>query len=156
MTITFSRNKSEKNKFAKDLLQLYQITGTLREGSSVTDPVIMVYGLDQTVVVGGASYNLLSNINYAYIPAFGRKYFVTDIKTDANGLFIVSMHVDVLSTYHDDIAQQTAVIKRQENQWNLYLDDGTLKTYQNPIVEIKTFGSGFNTQSYVFAVAGSN
>lgn len=156
MTISFSYNKSEKNRFAKELVLLKYCQGSLREGASFIDPVVMVEGLDGETTVEGITYNILSSINYAYIPSFGRKYFITDIKTDANGLFIVSMHVDVLSTYHDQIAQQTAVIRRQENKWNLYLDDGIFKTYQDAIVEVKTFPSGFTTQSYVMAVAGSN
>lgn len=155
MHLTFSYNKSEKNKFAKTLVQLLALTGTLREGTSLIDPVIMVEGLDTTVTVSGTSYDVLKYVNYAYIQEFGRKYFITDIKTSANGLFIVSMHCDVLSTYHDEINAKSAIIRRQENAWNLYLDDGIFKTYANPTIITKAFPSGFTTQNFVLAVAGS-
>ena len=48
-----------------------------------------------------------------------------------------------------------AIVKRQENRWNLYLDDGSFKVYQNPMVLTKAFPQGFTTQEFVLAVAGS-
>ena len=60
----------------------------------------------------------------------------------------------MLSTYADGVKEQEAVIHRQENNWNLYLDDGLFKTYQNPRIGVTAFPSGFTVQNFVLAVAG--
>ncbi len=80
---------------------------------------------------------------------------MTDIKSVNNNLWEITARVDVLSTYAIQIRAQTAVIKRQENSWNLYLDDPQFKVYQNPNIVVKNFPNGFSTQNFVLAVAGS-
>ena len=64
------------------------------------------------------------------------------------------MHVDVLKTYASGIRSNTAVISRQENQYNLYLQDGVFKTYANPHYEIRKFPSGFSGYHFILSVAG--
>lgn len=143
--IVLMRNNSEKNRLTKDTETIMTVSGFLREGTSIIDPVIKIE-CDISDVVG---------CNYLSIPIFGRKYFVNDIRSIRNRLFEFSCHVDVLSTYADAIRENTGIIKRQENEWNLYLNDGTFKVYQNPIVLTRAFPSGFTTQEFVLAVAGS-
>lgn len=58
-------------------------------------------------------------------------------------------------SFADGIRNNTAIIKRQQEQWNLYLNDGSLKCYQDPIILTKAFPSGFTTQEFVLAVAGA-
>lgn len=143
--IVLMRNNSEKNRLTKDTETIMTVSGFLREGTSIIDPVIKIE-CDISDVVG---------CNYLSIPIFGRKYFVNDIRSIRNRLFEFSCHVDVLSTYADAIRENTGIIKRQENEWNLYLNDGTFKVYQNPNVLTRAFPSGFTTQEFVLAVAGS-
>ena len=146
MKIVLQYNKSEKNKLTKTVTQLAEVTGTLKNATSVIDPVFIVRNMT------------LANIkqcNYATITSFGRSYFVTGITSVREGLWEISCHVDVLSTYADQIRALPAVIKRQEYKYNLYLDDGVFKTYQNPNIITKAFPSGFDTQSFVLAIAGS-
>ena len=61
----------------------------------------------------------------------------------------------MLSTYADSIIELSGIIKRQENNWNLYLNDGSFKIYQNPIVQVKSFPNGFTEQEFVLSIAGS-
>ena len=143
--IVLMRSNSEKNRLTKDTETIMTVSGFLREGTSIIDPVIKIE-CDMSDVVG---------CNYLSIPIFGRKYFVNDIRSIRNRLFEFSCHVDVLSTYADSIRENTGIIKRQENEWNLYLNDGTFKVYQNPNVLTRAFPSGFTTQEFVLAVAGS-
>ena len=77
-----------------------------------------------------------------------------NIRSIRNGLVEFSCHVDVLSSFATDIRNNIGVVKRQENKWNLYLNDGSFKVYQNPNVLTKAFPSGFTTQELVLAVAG--
>lgn len=143
--ITLQINASEKNKLTKDITDLATLSGTLKNGTSIIDPVITFEG-DLTSFV---------NCNYMSIPTFGRSYFVNDIRSIRNNIYEISAHVDVLSSFATQIRGNTAIVRRQENQWNLYLNDGVFKTYQNPEIITKAFPSGFTKQEFVLAVAGS-
>ena len=121
------------------------LTGELKEGTSIINPTILVENLPSTL----ASYN------YMEIPSFNRCYFINDMVSTRNSLVEISCHVDVLSSFASQIRGNEAIIKRQENNWNLYLNDGVFKVYQNSVVLTKPFPSGFNTQELVLAVAGS-
>ena len=144
MRIELYTNNSEVEKLVKDLTTLQTLEGTLRESTSILNPTIKIEGLTN-----------IEKINYMYIPEFGRYYFVNDIRSIRNNLFEVSAHVDVLMTYAEEIKQQIAVIRRQENVWNTYLDDGTFKAYQNPVIVTKLFPNGFNDNSFVLALSGT-
>lgn len=143
--VVLQKNSSENNKVTKSLTTLVTYSGTLKDKTSIIDPVIIVEG-DLTSFV---------KANYMTISTFGRSYFITDIQSVGNNLFEVSGHVDVISTYATEIKRNSAIVKRQKGAYNLYLNDGSLKVYQDPKVVIKTFGSGFNTMEFVMAVAGS-
>ena len=143
--IVLQRNNSEMNRVSKSVDNLFTVSGVLKEDTSIIDPVIKIE-CDLSAVTG---------CNYLSIPAFGRSYFVNNIRSIRNGLVEFSCHVDTLSSFASEIRGNTAIIKRQENAWNLYLNDGSFKVYQNPNVLTKAFPSGFTTQEFVLAVAGS-
>lgn len=143
--IVLQRNNSEMNKLSKSVKDIFTVSGELKEETSIIDPVIKIE-CDLAVVTG---------CNYLSIPAFGRSYFITNIRSIRNGLVEFSCHVDVLSSFATAIRGNTAIVKRQENNWNLYLNDGSFKVYQNPNVLTKAFPSGFTAQEFVLAVAGS-
>lgn len=145
MNIILQTNDSPKNAIIKDVTDIVTVSGLLKEQTSIIDPVFILSG------VTGA---MLADINYITVPALHRSYFVTGVESVRNNLWEISAHVDVLSTYADAILEQSAVIHRQENDWNLYLDDGIFKTYQNPHIVTKLFPSGFTTQNFILAVAG--
>ena len=148
MNIVLMVNKSEPEKVTKELTTLATITGSLKEGTSVTNPTILIQGTPVTV-------QQIVTSNYLRIPDFGRYYFIRDISSVRTNLWEISCHVDVLQTYATQIKAQTAIIQRQMQKWNLYLNDGSFKVYQNPIVLTKPFPSGFNTMEFVLAVAGA-
>lgn len=143
--ISFYVNNSEKNKVDKSLTHIATLSGVLKETTSIIDPVIVIEG----------DLSSFTNCNYMIISTFGRSYFVNNIRSVSNGLIEISAHVDVISTYKDSIRNNRAIIKRQQNSWNLYLNDGSLKVYQNPDIIVRAFPSGFTKQEFVLAVAGS-
>ena len=145
MNIQIQQTTSEKNKIGKSISTLFTASGALREGTSIINPVIMI---------SGANIPTLKNANYMHIPDFNRYYFITDIKSVRNGLVEISGHVDVLQTYAGQIRNNTAIIKRNANSWNLYIEDGLFKTYANPHIFTKEFPSGFSDPSFVLSVAG--
>lgn len=144
-SITLQRNNSERKKLVKIVTDLLTVTGTLKTETSIIDPVLLIE-CDLTAVTG---------CNYLSIPTFGRSYFVNDIRSVRSGLVEFSCHVDVLSSFADEIKTQNAIVHKQENNWNLYLNDGSFKVYQNPLVITKEFPNGFSTHEFVLAVAGS-
>lgn len=144
-SITLQRNNSEPIRMDKSITDITTVTGTLKDTTSVIDPVIRI----QCALAD------VAQCNYLTIPTFGRSYFVRDIRSLTADIVEFSCHVDVLSTYKSGIRGNTGITRRQENQWNLYLNDGSLKVYQNPYVITKEFPSGFSTQEFVFAIAGS-
>lgn len=146
--ITIQVNSSENNKLDKTLTDIATLSGTLKQETSIIDPVIAVEG-DLSNYVGA---------NYCTIPAFGRSYFINNIRSIRNGIFEITCHVDVLSSFKTQIRSNSAIIHKSERNWNLYLNDGSLKTYQNPLIYTKNFSSSFPnplTEYYILGIAGS-
>jgi hypothetical protein len=144
-TIKLQTNNSEDNRITKSVTDIMSVNGTLRAETSIIDPVILI----------NCNLSEVTHCNYITIPEFKRSYFVRNIKSVRMGLVELSGHVDVLSSFADSIKGNIAIIRRQENDWNLYLNDGTFRVYQNSMVLTKSFPSGFSTQEFVLAVAGS-
>lgn len=144
MTIVLQKNATEKNALDKTLTDIATLTGTLKTDTSIIDPVILIE----------ADLTNYTDCNYMTIPDFDRSYFVNNIRSIRNGLIEITAHVDVLSSFKIQIRSNSAIIHRQQNRWNLYLNDGSFRVYQNPIVLTKAFPSGFTTQNFVLAVAG--
>lgn len=147
MEINLYENTSEnyvvsKNITMKDSMQ----NCILKDNTSVENPVILVR----------ANANI-SGYNYMYIPDFHRYYYIEEIVSVQNGLWELHGHVDVLQTYGNAIRSQTATCKRQENLFNVYLDDPEFKTYNNADIVTKVFtgGTGFTKDmKYILVVAG--
>lgn len=142
--INLQYNRSEPEKVDKKITNIAMMFGDLVNETSIIDPVFRIEG----------DITQLTNCNYATVDAFGRSYFITDIKSVRDGIVELHGHCDVLSTYKNAIRQNYAIIRKQMANWNLYLNDGSFKIYQNPIVLTKEFPSGFTTQEIVLAVAG--
>lgn len=145
-TITIQTSSSEKNRVDKTLTDIATLTGTLRNDTSIIDPTFQIAG-DMSAYL---------NANYCTVPAFGRSYFINNIRSVRAGLFEIVCHVDVLSSFKTQLRTNSAIIHKSERNWNLYLNDGSLKTYQDPIIYTKKFSSGFpETEQYILGVAGS-
>lgn len=132
------------NKVSKTTTLVQELSGTLRMPSSIIEPVITI---ERDVPTG---------FNYVQIPDFNRFYFVRNIVISGNNLVTISMHVDVLKSFDSQIRQCNAIVKRQENKYNLLLDDGSFKAYQNTKHKLIKFPYGFNAFSYILALAGNS
>lgn len=138
------KNNSDDKVVSKNITPLATLNGALRKACSLIDPVV-----DITI----NNNAILAQLNYAKISQFGRYYYVKNITYKGN-LVELQLHVDVISSFQTELKSLSAVIARQENKYNLYLQDGYFKTYQNPHVSIKQFPNGFDTQQFILAVAG--
>ena len=140
MTIKLYKTASEVNKVTKVLTDELELTGELRESSSVITPIIKIEDDD------------LTDYNYAYIPDFGRYYFITNITSVRNDLWEVAMRVDVLMTYASEIKANTAVIARNSNLWNLYYQDEQFKILNYETIQTKAFGVSLNPSSQIVLI----
>ena len=144
MIIDIRYTSSEYNRISKQILTLTRLEGTLKNQSDIINPAILIEGNIEDV----------AGANYMTIYSFKRHYFITSIESINSNLYIIRGHVDVLTTYAGAIKSNTAIIKRQANSFNLYLDDGVMRIYQNPIIETYSFASGFDGLMYVMPVIG--
>lgn len=151
MTIRLYKNKSDTLYINKNLELVDTITGTLRGSCSILVPNIKLE----------MSAEEISSFNYLYIEEFSRYYYVVSVDSLYDNLWSVGCEVDVLMTYRDQLLKQSAIIARQENLYNLYLDDDRFMINAQRMIVTKAFPNRIpagntdeNTLSYVFTVAG--
>ena len=144
--ITLYKNTSPDNYVTKSLSSPLAFEGTFRGECGVLYPVFVI-----------ETDSNISEYNFCYIQEFNRYYFISDMVAETNKLWRVYCSVDVLHTYSSQIRQHSAIIAKQENDWNLYLNDGdTFKVYQNPKIVQKNFSTGFSGAEFVMIVAGTD
>lgn len=143
-SITFQNNTSPINKIGKSLSTITTLQGTLKNESEVLNPSILI-----------ESDSSILNANYLTISEFSRSYFIEEIESIRTGLWLVKAHVDVLETYKYKILSNSGVILRQENNFNLLLNDGVFKCRQDPRIFYRDFPSGLGNFNYVLITGGS-
>jgi hypothetical protein len=147
MTLTLYKCTSENQRVDKSA---YLGSGSsyifsFKDESSAFEPSILI-----------STNTNITDKNYAYIDTLGRYYYVTDITLVRAGLYRLKLHVDVLMTYRTQIKACSAVIKRQESDTNMYLDDPEFKVYNNKRIDCYTFSSPFTKSlEFILTVAGN-
>ena len=116
MLITFYQNQSAPNVIPKVKTKKFERIGTLKNNTSVRNPVIQLKVAD---------YDNARQCNYCYIADFSRYYYIDDIRI-VNAIIEISMTVDVLESYKDDILNSTQLVARQENKKNYSIIDNRL------------------------------
>lgn len=146
--IVLQTTTSEKNRMDKTITDIATYSGTLRADTSIVDPVFLVE-CDLANVV---------HANYLTVQAFGRSYFINNIRSMRAALVEFTCHCDVLSSFKTQIRQNHAIMHRSERNWNLYLNDGSLKMTQRPEKIVTEHFSNelafVNHFSYVLVLAG--
>lgn len=148
LTASLMVNSSPVEKIGKSLSAGLDFNVTLKDGTSLLRPVLLLASTSQAPIIG---------YNYMYISEFGRYYFIDDIKSVRNNMWEISAHVDVLETYKTAILANSAVIKRQTGQYNLYLDDPEFHVYNYEQIQTKKFpaNSFSKTLTYILTINGS-
>ena len=81
-------------------------TITLKDGCSIDKPVVSFSG--------GAA--IMSTVNYAYIDAFGRYYWIRDRNMTVNGVCELTLESDPLQSFASQLSSVPATITRTENR----------------------------------------
>lgn len=147
---TFSGNVSvvigyttdENNKVDKNMVSIYNTTISVKDDMSVINPVFYV-----------TSPNDLNNANYMQL--MNRFYYIVDKEVLPGNLWKLTGREDVLMTFNRQIKAQTAIISRNSNQYNLYLQDSAFKIYSYKNTRTLKFSTGFSKNlNFVLTTVG--
>ena len=143
MIITLYNNASEKNKIGKNLSVVETLMGNLKEQSSITHPVITI---ERASPIG---------FNYCYIDEFSRFYFVDDVVMLTNNIMRVSLSVDVLESFKNQILNQNVIIDKNTFDVNKYLPDENWMVNVKTKTDIVNFPSGLlESGEFILITAG--
>lgn len=145
MRCTAEPNRLIKNSY---MANTWAVNGTLRDGCSITNPVITIQKPTSPVEIG---------YNYMYIKTFKRYYFIDDITSVRDGLWEIKAHVDVLQSFATDILNSKCIISKTEDDSdaNLYLNDGSFVMDARKFNQVKEFSTGFSSSgSNILICAG--
>ena len=149
MSVKLCHNSSPVEKIGKNIDSGTSFDCVLKADTSVLKPTIIL----------SSNADAIKTYNYMYIDDFKRYYFIDDIVSKNNNLWEISGHVDVLETYKAGIKSNKAVIRRQQNIYNLYLNDPDFITYNNEKIQTLKFKNGTTpfskTLTYVLVINGS-
>lgn len=127
---------------------------TARYPFDILNPVITI----QTPIGFG-----MYHYNYFYISDLQRYYYITGITAINDNLWEISGHIDVLYTYRTQILENSAIIARQEFQYNLDLVDSELITSAGREYTVMKFPNSDSiipatstSKSFVLTVAGGH
>lgn len=143
-TISLYKTASENNRVVKTLTSGKEMSGELRNQTSVLNPSIMIESADN-----------ISTYNYAYIPEFGRYYYISDITSVRTSCWIISLRCDVLMSYSAQIKALRPIIEREEVGQSSGLIDSDMPININKKVQKYYFPKGFTKDiQYVLTTSG--
>ena len=145
-SIEIGKISSPTNSIKKNFTSKQTISGTLRNESEILNPTI--------IIQSSSALENLFKCNYMKIADFGRCYFITSVKCIRTFVYEVQAHCDVLSSFASEILANEAIVLRQENKFNLLLNDDVFKCKQNARVQYKRFPSQLGAFNYILVVAG--
>ena len=141
MIVKLYKTLSEDNKLDKELTLVREVNINLLIRSNVT---AFDFSLSGNTV----------DINYMYIPDFGKYYFLKSPTIERNGYTSFRAEEDVLMTYRDQIRQESGIILRQENEGNLYITDSSFPVENRNKTIFKKFPNGFEETINYYLIVG--
>lgn len=145
MFIKLYNNTSESNRIDKTLTNETEFTGCrLKEATSIMTPEVLLETENP------------ASFNYMYIYQFNRYYFITDMVSVRNGLWLIKGAVDVLESFKSDIKNLHVILSDSENNGaSDYLNGEQWKSKVKAKTDIINFSSGLNNNGeYILITAG--
>lgn len=146
MDIVLYVNNSERQAITKTLTNGLTLTGSLRNESSVINPTILIETSNP------------SSYNYAYIPEFGRYYFITDMVSVRTNLWRMSLSVDVLMSFRNQILNLDVIVSDVslgEPEFSTYMEGEQWKSTVKTKTDVINFPNGLlNSGEYILITSG--
>ena len=177
MNITLYKSKSSMNTVDKggaNLTPLLTVSGNFKNAQSILTPIVIIDTIDSLLLVDDNGQVVLDDYkrplltsrdaskeiikaNYCYIDELQRYYFISEMTSVRNGLWRVSLSVDVLESYKSDILNLSCIVDKQQNQsYNNYIDDGSYVNRADSFIEIVNYQNGFNADGeFILLTAGA-
>lgn len=111
MEVHFYTFSKRENSTKQPTGQFTNVNVTLKEPTSVTDPVLVLSG------------NHLTDYTYAHIPSFNRYYFVGEAVSIAKDLTQLTLHEDYLASHKGAVGSTKAMILRSSTGYNVWIPD---------------------------------
>lgn len=144
MNITLYKTSSERHRLNKVLTNgISKNNVHILDGTSITDPVVVI-GYDVTLLTH----------SYAYISDFGRYYFINNIEVLPGQEMRLSLHVDVLMTYKDQIKLCKARITRSQSNFDKYIPDNMIINKAQSKITQRKLGAGFTSANKYYIMIG--
>ena len=128
-TLKLFKNSSENNDVSKTLTDEHKVTGYSRVVVDMLNPVIELAGIE------------VNSYNYCYVHELNRYYYIENINISPNGVYRLSMRIDVLMTYRDDIMASHGLITKNR-EYNPYTGDVDVESRYT--LEKHEFENGFD------------
>lgn len=143
MQLTLFQNVSDNNVISKTLVSNLVLIGELRNESNVVNPTILIEHANP------------SSYNYAYIPDFGRYYYITDMRSIRTYLWQLTLRVDVLMSFANAIRQLPVIVSNAENDDSRYMAGSQWATTVKTKTDVISFPSGLlDTGEYILITSG--
>lgn len=121
-------NKSPRNKIIKTLTNQNQITIRYKEDTSIFKPDLMI---SNSIVI--------SNYNYIHVGGNIDRFYYIESYEMSQQYYILHCKEDVLMSFKPDIFNTECIIAKNENNFNLFLDDNKMKLYNKERILTKPF-----------------
>lgn len=129
MEIQFGVTHDNRKKLYKTFTVIKTLNGHLKEETDMVNPVIRV------------TTDVLNSCNYAYIPEFGRYYFIDSPAVSVRtNLYDVTLKCDVLMSFEQEIINVPIIAERSTNIFNGYLPDNQREFLAYPLNQYITLG----------------
>lgn len=148
MQVILYNNSSDRNDINKNISQIATLDNV--------HPVDAFNTMNPALKIGSVDYSTLQNANYAYIPDYSRYYYIQPMIITNNKVCLLPLAEDVLMSFKDEILSLTALVGRQENNYNLYLPDPEFKVYANTDKKTLAFNKRpfTKTPNFLLTVSG--
>ena len=141
MVVNFYHITFNKNRVVKTVGTPVVLTVSLKSPCDLHDPVIELVH---------SSANM--TFNYAYVPDFGRYYYVDPPEIDGK-IDVMRLHVDVLMSFSNEI-KASDVIASRSNFHNKQFDDNMVKPESDKFIEYRQLSQALTGETYVAIIGG--
>lgn len=146
MKIVLYTTGSERHTISKTLQNGLELTGALRNESSVINPSFIV------------ELSNPSQYNYCFIPDFGRYYFITNITSVRTNIWRIDCDVDVLMSFQSEILNLDVIVSDLsigESPTETYMQGEQWETSVKNKTDIINFPSGLlDDGEYILITSG--